>query len=478
MEGVSKDHRMPFRNETSKLIPPPGAVSHAERMFRVNWVANVKYTPSGVPFVTADFVAKQGRKVRVVDLRKPEELTGPLGHVPGSDWIPLARIDSLTDRLDRDTPIIVVSGGEERSYGAVSALSKAGMRFVAFMGGGLMSWRDLGYSTTRDESILEREDQLRVIDEPQEAPDKVTVEDVRRHVGDRLSVRWIKLPALLVRGLVSCVDGRDDSGIIGSPGGDAGELLVGLRALERAMYRDLTEAEVLTLLSRRLDVFGRFYMHTDILAANETIKVLQADHRFEQAIHGLDDALDWLRFWAEPPAALRPALLDYWLKPDHIGCGHLRLALTRTAEYDLREPLVRAVLRGFHEKRWEGSPELELVALSGVHTERAVLNVRTAGPLQPFSRIPLVSPAVFGAQVFVHHPRVTSYLRKQLAQFLALQTDICGPIDWEELHVDMERLGSVQLGLTLRALALGLPIFDVTFHDEHHVEVRAAGTVS
>src|SRR4029079_9468847 len=129
-------------------------------------------------------------------------------------------------------------------------------RFVAFMGGGLMSWRDLGYSTTRDPSILDREDQLRVIDEPVEAPEKVTVDDVRRHVGDRLSVRWIKLPALLVRGLVSCVDGRDDSGVSGGAGGDSGELLIGLRALERAMYRDLTDAEVSTLLSRRLDVFG------------------------------------------------------------------------------------------------------------------------------------------------------------------------------------------------------------------------------
>jgi hypothetical protein len=244
------------------------------------------------------------------------------------------------------------------------------------------------------------------------------------------------------------------------------------------MYRDLTDAEVSTLLSRRLDVFGRFYMHTDVLAANETIEVLRKDHRFDDAIRGLEDTLDWRRFWAAPPPALQPALIEHWLEPHHIGCGHLRLALTRSGEYDLRESLVRAVLRGFHEKRWEGSPELELVALSGVHMERAVLNVRTAGPLQPFSRIPLVSPAVYGAQVFVHHPRVTSYLRKQLAHFLALQTDICGAIDPEELHVDMERLGAVQLGLTLRALALGLPIFDVTFHDEDRVDVRAAGIVS
>lgn len=459
------------------LIPAIGTVSQAERMFRVNWVANVKWTPSGVPFVTADFVSKQGRKVRVVDVRKAEELTGPLGHIPGADWVPLGRVQTLIDRVDHDTPIIIVSGGEERSYGAVKALHKAGMRFVAFMGGGIYSWRDLGYMTTRDVSILAREDKLHEVNEPSEAPTHVTVEDIKRHVGDRHTVRWIKLPALLVRGLVSCVDGRDDSGVIGTPGGDAGEMLIGLRALEKTMHRDLSSAEVQTLLMRRLDVFGRFYMHTDIASGNETAKALRADPRFEGMLRESDETLEWRRFISRPPVEVQPALIEHLLNPAHIGCGHLRLALTQAPAYDLREPLVEALLRGFHEKRWQGAPELELVALAGGHLERAVLLVRTSGRLHTFSRIPLVSPAVYGAQVFVHHPRVTSFLRRQLSEFLALQNDIAGVIDPEELHIEMERLGGMQLGQTLTALAKGLPIFEVTFHDEARFDVRAVGVV-
>jgi rhodanese-related sulfurtransferase len=461
------------------LIPPIGAVPQAERMFRVNWVANLKRTPSGVPFVTADFTAKQGRKVRIIDVRSSDELTGALGYIPGSDWIPLERIRSLVDRIDCDEPVILISGGEERSHDAAAMLAKAGMRFVAFMVGGLMSWRDLGYSTTRDPSILDRMDVLRTNEEVVHAPpDQVTAEHVRRHVGDRLSVRWIKLPALLVRGLVSCVDGRDDSGVIGSPGGDAGELLVGLRALEKMLYRELSGAEVATLLARRLDVFGRFYMHTDVDASNAAIKAMRADSRFEGFLGNVNDALEWRRFLASPPRAVRQALLEHSLEPMHVGCGHLRLALTCAKEYDTREGLVSALLRSFHAKRWDGAPELEVVALAGGHTERAVLNVRIGGPLMPFSRIPLVSPAVGGAQVFVHHPRVTSYLRRQLAQFLAMQTDIVGgALDASELHLEMERLGALQLGKTLGALAKGLPIYDVTFHGEVRVEVRAGGVV-
>src|SRR5262245_2480545 len=303
---------LPEREEPmpDSLIPPIGSVPPEERMFRINWVANLKKTPSGVPFVSADFVAKQGRKVRVVDVRNAEELTGVLGHIPGSDWIPLDRVGTLPERLHCDDPVIIASGGEERSHDAAAALAKSGMRFAAFMVGGVMAWRDLGYSTTRDRSILDRRDQLREIQEESAVPDVVTAEDVQRHVGDSLSVKWIKLPALLVRGLISCVDGRDDSGIIGSAGGDAGELLVALRALERLTRRELSEADVDTLMARRLDVFGRFYMHTDVNAVNATIKVLREDARFDDALRAVDDALEWRRFLASPPRELRPALVE------------------------------------------------------------------------------------------------------------------------------------------------------------------------
>lgn len=462
------------------LIPPVGSVSQTERMFRINWVANLKRTPSGVPFVAADYVAKQGRRVRIVDVRNADELTGALGYVPGSDWIPLDRISTLPDRVHHDAPVIVVSGGEERSHDAVALLAKAGMRFVAFMVGGVMAWRDLGYSTTRDPSILDRSDVLRDIDEvdQEEGPELVTAEHVQKHVGDRLAVKWLKLPALLVRGLVSCIDGRDDSGVIGSPGGDVGEFLVGLRAIERMTRRELTDSQVATLLARRIDVFGRFYMHTDVPSSNSAIAKMQRDPRFDGALQSIKDALGWRRFWAAPPNHVRDALLEYSLDPEHIGCGHLRLELTRAKEYGTREGLVRAVLASFHQTRWKGAPEMEYVPLAGGHTERALLNIRIGGPLVPFSRIPLVSPAVGGAQVFIYHPRVTSYLRRQLAAFLALQLDVVGEaVDADELHVEMERLGSTQLSVTLRELAKGLPVYDVTFHGETRVEVRPAGIV-
>ena len=41
----------------------------------------------------------------------------------------------------------------------------------------------------------------------------------------------------------------------------------------------------------------------------------------------------------------------------------------------------------------------------------------------------------------------------------------------------MERIGSLQLGRTLGALAAGPPVSNVTFHGEERVEVRPGGIV-
>ena len=154
------------------------------------------------------------------------------------------------------------------------------------------------------------------------------------------------------------------------------------------------------------------------------------------------------------------------------------MELLHAREYGTREALVRSVLRTFHRARWDGHPDMEYVPLAGGHSERAVVNVRIAGPMFSFSRIPLVSPAVGAAQVFVNHPHVTSYLRRQLAQFLVLQTDITrNPIDADWLHEEMVRVGAVQLTQTLMALAKGLPVYDVVFHGESRVEVRLGGVV-
>lgn len=465
--------------EPEPLIPPIGVLPQAERMFRVNWVANLDRSPSGVPLHEAEFVARQGRGVRIIDVREPEELLGPLGHIPGCDFIPRDRAMSLRERLSPLTPVILVSRGGERAAELAHALERAGMRMVAALRGGMIAWRALGFASVRDDSLLQRRDVLvEVPPEKVREPVPLTVEEIEAHVGDPRSVRWVKLAAILLHGRQACVDGRDDSSVVGTPGGDAGEFMLGLGAVEAVLGRPLTRAVVTKLLRRRLDTFGRFYMHTDIAAGNRFIAALRGDSRLTRAIGTTFEALEWREWLSEPPLEARPPLLEHFTNPQHMGCGHLRLMLQNPEQYEIRSGLVLDFLRAFFSTRWAGAPEMENVVLPGGHQEGAVVNVRIEGQLHAYSWVPLLSPAYAGTQMFVNHPQVSAFLRQELAAFLAEQQDLWGePLDPAKVLEVLEGLAGRQLGATLGHLAKGLPIYDLTFLREGGTRVEAVGVV-
>lgn len=457
-------------------IPPIGSVSQAERMMRTNWVATLERSPGGAPLVWPEFVARQGRSVRIVDVREADELVGPLGHIPGAEWIPADRARSLVERLDRDAKIILVSRAGERSGPLAKELEKAGLRFVASMIGGMVSWKYLGFATSRDPSVLSRRDALRVEPPPRPIERPLSLTSIETHVGDPTSVRWMKLAALLLHGRLSCVDGRDETGVIGTPGGDAGEFLLALTALEAVTGQKLSPLHVRTLFARRMETFGRFYLHGDVHAANALIKTIRADRRFDSAIGTISEGLEWRKFLMAPPVHVRELLSEYMSDPAHIGCGHLRLAMTMSEAYGARPALVKEILRSFLRARWDGSSDADYTVLPGGHEEGAVVNVRVDEELRSFTQVPLVSPTAGGNQMFVNHPQVAANLRRDLAHFLLRQSDAVDvePMHFEPLVAEITRLAELQLAATLGKLANGLPIYDVVFgkNGAFHVEPR------
>ncbi len=443
------------------LIPPIGAMPQADRMFRVNWVSTTVRSPSGIPLLPAEFVARLGRSVRIIDVRTPEELTGPLGHIPGSDWIPREDAAGLASRLDRDAPIVLVSRGGERAGELAKHLERQGMRLVASLEGGMVAWKSLGFSISRNQEILERRNQLRTLELPAPEQSELTVERIEQHVGDPLSVRFLKLAALLLHGRLSCVDGRDETGVIGTLGGDAGEFLLLLGAIERISGKRFSLAEVRGLFNRRLDALGRFYIHTDVTSANALIKSMRSDPRLDAALADVNETLEWRRFMSAPPPPLHEILLEHITQPAHLGCGHVRLMWTNGVRYGVREELTKHFIRTFMLAQWSGAIDAEFVPLPGGHAERAVLRVFVDGDLHSFTPIPLVSPSCQGAQMFVCHPHVVAYLRRQLVAFALQQRALVPTLPADTLLAEVEQLADVQGGATLGVLAKGLPIFDV-----------------
>jgi rhodanese-related sulfurtransferase len=94
--------------------------------------------------------------VRLIDVREGNEINGPLGHVPGADWVPFDDVGAIADRLHRDAPVVLIARGDERAMKGAKLLEEKGMRMAAAMMGGMVAWKALGFATTREQKILTR----------------------------------------------------------------------------------------------------------------------------------------------------------------------------------------------------------------------------------------------------------------------------------------------------------------------------------
>jgi hypothetical protein len=396
--------------------------------------------------------------------------------------VPLERIATIPAVLGLDQVTVLVSNHTDRAARAALYLEALGMTHVAAMEGGMATWKAMGLSTSR--LTLFRGRTLKRLDPPPPPPADgfLTRELIAEHVGRRGSVKWMTLAAFLTRGRRSCVDGRDDSGVIGTPGGDSGELTLALAAYEAATGLVLEQAHVDALVQAWVDTFGRFYLHNDTPTVNALMPKLRADPRLTETIEPLRQPMQWRTFLKRPPAHVHEALLDWYTKPEAMGCGHLKLMTLHPERYGVRAGLVPQVLRAFWTTRWKGAPEPEYVILGGSHGEGAVVNVTLDEKLWTFSRVPLLSPNVGGLQMFVNHPQVASQLRSHVTEFLLRVESLLPavPSSRAALSEQVEVLGQRHLEATLGALAAGLPVFEVQFHggDEFTVKQLAKADAS
>lgn len=467
---------------------PLSDLSNPDVLLRERWTAQRRSGTDGTPLLPPSFVAEAGPRVWIVDVRDHHELLGPLGHIPGVWRMPMDRVSEVASVLTAYTPVVLVCSDGVRSSTGARYLSALGMTTVAALDGGMVGWKANGYGVSRDDGIAER---VLLSPAPGHGSDgrllggvsqkkHLSKDAIEAHLGDPAKVRRVKLAAFLLATKTSCVDGREDRAIIGTPGGDAGELILGLAAVESVVGQEVPREHIADLAQAFADTFGGIYLHTDNHALNRLTRSLRSDERLADSVAGLKTIEDWERFLRRPPEPLRSALLEHLVQPDHVGCGHLKLALTHPEAYEVRPALIRYFFDAFYHGLWNGAPDLHWVVLGGEHAEGAVVQVTLEETLQPFSAIPMIAPSIGGVQMFVNHPQVVSYLRQQTAHFLANRVGrlLNLPPEAEgQLLTRIPEIGDLQAGATLAALAAGLPIFEAHFDLTGKVMVREAGRI-
>eukprot|EP01133_Synstelium_polycarpum_P002269 gene2269-2571_t len=252
----------------------------------------------------------------------------------------------------------------------------------------------------------------------------------------------------------SCIDGRGTEGELGTPGGDSGEFLLML-----ALLKDRVKPEdVQTLLDEFIVTTpnDKFYLHTDDHTLDHLRETLQA--KYGKDLYG-----DNFDITLPDTPAHEEQILEELVKPENIGCGHIKLIAKMPADYELPIELTEAFIRAYFRGLWNDTANHNLnfhihdfVTLYAGHTEKAVYNIKCKGLLPTI--VPNPNDEKNTVFVLEGNHEVMEGVRGRLFNYFATKYPLTN-VDLLEL----DRLASKHLGITADKLAKGLPTYDIKF---------------
>lgn len=223
----------------------------------------------------------------------------------------------------------------------------------------------------------------------------------------------------LTKHFFSCIDGRADYAVMGTPGGDAGEFLLALNVMERARRAHASRfafEDVLFWLQQYLEDMqeaGRlhFYMGTDAAALRRWGSAAHAPNPLQP--RGFEE---------------RERLIALAAEPQHVGNVFLRAALEHPEEFmvrrDLTEHFIKAYLTVYYDVNHPMRGRLLFVALNGTHNEQAIVNVDRSKGYPCGASAPLVVPRVRSRSFLVNHRAAADLYRAEFASWVAAKLNL------------------------------------------------------
>jgi rhodanese-related sulfurtransferase len=103
----------------------------------------------GINWVEVDELAARTDSVAIVDVRGPDEFSGPLGHIPAAANLPIGELPDRLNELSEigKSPLVVVCRTDKRSASAAALLREAGFHDVQVLRGGMERWNQRGLPT-------------------------------------------------------------------------------------------------------------------------------------------------------------------------------------------------------------------------------------------------------------------------------------------------------------------------------------------
>ena len=102
------------------------------------------------PEISPTDLNKRLGEFKVIDVRRPEEFTGELGHIKGAILATLETdLETYLSKLSKDAAYVFVCKSGGRSGVATDLALKSGFSKVHNMIGGMLAWNAQGFEVTR-----------------------------------------------------------------------------------------------------------------------------------------------------------------------------------------------------------------------------------------------------------------------------------------------------------------------------------------
>jgi rhodanese-related sulfurtransferase len=109
------------------------------------WFRRTPTAPSWIEPAALATRLERDDALLILDVRGPDEFTGPLGHIREATNMPLIELPAHLPVLVRENrPVVVVCKTDRRSSMTAQQLREAGLLDVSVLRGGMEQWRALG----------------------------------------------------------------------------------------------------------------------------------------------------------------------------------------------------------------------------------------------------------------------------------------------------------------------------------------------
>ncbi len=107
--------------------------------------ASKQMTGEGFYNVSPEEVQEKKSSVTLIDVRRPDEFHGVLGHIAGAKFVTLETdLRNVLPTMDKDATYVFICKSGGRSGSATAFAQSLGFKTVYNMEGGMMRWNQLG----------------------------------------------------------------------------------------------------------------------------------------------------------------------------------------------------------------------------------------------------------------------------------------------------------------------------------------------